>query len=145
MPLFFIFFLFISSLSYGRASTTNIYIERRGTDTRITLHRLRQASLYVAFNEIAFNMQYTIMLTAHPPGGFIRSSCSQKAILSASLCYRWYTRPRARARASVLRSSAVAKILLHRSSACKWTARHGKSGKKGGASFDRLRGPDTRY
>lgn len=39
-------------------------------------------------NEIAFNMQYTIMLTAHPPAAGLFSGRSQKAILSATLCYR---------------------------------------------------------
>lgn len=53
---------FLSSLSYGRARA----------------HRDKSQALYVAFNEIAFNMQYTIMLTAHPPAGLYAPPAAKK-------------------------------------------------------------------
>lgn len=55
---------------------------------RITCTGLRL--LYVSFNEIAFNMQYTIMLTApHTEPGFTRSTQTQPK----SNSFRKYPRP----------------------------------------------------
>mgnify|MGYP004575197421 CR=1 FL=1 len=60
-----------------------VSIHREDTDTRITVHGPQQPlplslSLSAAFNEIAFNMQYTIMLTAHPPAGLCAPPAAKK-------------------------------------------------------------------